>query len=117
MTQFRQGDVLIEKVIATEEVVKTADIPLDTTKGTPRVVLAYGEVTGHAHAIVHEESMEWFTVANDDPEARGPDRYLRLVEPTELRHEEHAPIPLTPGLWKVTRQREYTPERIRDVAD
>ncbi len=45
LKQYRQGDVLIE-------VVKTA-IPKGAVEltMTDRVVLALGEVTGHAHAI------------------------------------------------------------------
>jgi hypothetical protein len=120
MTMYRQGDVLIERVDeSTETVVKAKNIELDTQKGSPRVVFAYGEVTGHAHAIAYEESMDWFEAEGQDTvtDAGGTVGYLRLVDAAELRHEEHSPINLDPGLWKVTRQREYTPERIRSVAD
>ena len=45
MKQIRQGDVQLQQV---------AKMPRDCTEITPdgnRIVLAYGEVTGHAHAI------------------------------------------------------------------
>jgi hypothetical protein len=45
---MRQGDVLVRAVSRIPEGLKA--VPLD--KG--RVILAYGEVTGHAHAIVGE---------------------------------------------------------------
>jgi hypothetical protein len=42
-------------------------------------------------------------------EKSGGDIYLELIEPGELRHEEHAPITLAPGKYRVIRQREYQP--------
>jgi hypothetical protein len=32
-------------------------------------------------------------------------------------HEEHQPITLEPGIYRVWQQREYTPEAIRRVVD
>jgi hypothetical protein len=32
-------------------------------------------------------------------------------------HEEHAPIPLPAGYYRIVRQREYVPGSIRPVAD
>lgn len=43
---YRQGDVLIERVAS---IPKTKTTPIARDNG--RVVLAYGEVTGHAHAL------------------------------------------------------------------
>jgi len=34
---------------------------------------------------------------------------LRVDAPSDLVHEEHAPIHLEPGLYKIVRQREYQP--------
>jgi hypothetical protein len=100
--QFRQGDVLIARVKAIPKGAK----PVKRDRG--RVVLAYGEVTGHAHAIVEPEALLF-----DD---KG-DLYLEADGTVTLRHEEHAPITIEPGVYKVTRQREYSPEEIRNVAD
>ena len=100
---YRQGDVLIQKVDM--KVPKTAK-QLEQDNG--RVILAYGEVTGHAHAIDGRlaERYQW----KDDV-------LLDVKEQTQLRHEEHSAITLEPGVYKVTRQREYAPEAIRFVAD
>lgn len=102
-----------------------------------RIILAWGEVTGHMHEVLTAETSlpptmdaaQFFT----DP-ATGA-RTLLLIEPAVLRHQEHAPIALDPrnpqqvrqgdvlltpiggGAWQVTRQREYSPEAIRNVAD
>lgn len=102
MKKYRQGDVLI---IGTEE------IPSDAKqqRRTGRIVLAYGEVTGHAHAI-HDTHVELFQ--------RGEQAFLRIDSaPASLTHEEHDAITLPPGCYEVRRQREYAPEEIRQVAD
>jgi len=104
--QYRQGDVWIESVNA---------VPYGAAEVVPdrgRVVLAYGEVTGHAHAIVATPSLRLLAVPGLD------DRFLEIGgDGAELRHEEHATIPLPPGLYCVRHQREYNPEAIRRVAD
>lgn len=103
---FRQGDVLIRRVRSLPKEAK--DI---TPKG--RIVLAYGEVTGHAHAIADGEVRE-FSMADAANVTR---RFLNVVKEATVRHEEHAPIPLPPGVYEIVQQREYTPEAIRNVAD
>lgn len=113
----RQGDVLITRVEDGAKVGK----PVARDRG--RIVLAYGEVTGHAHAIAHREA-ELFELAEDRSKegdgvwARAA-RILRVYAKAgvELRHEEHAHIHLPPGDYRVTRQREYAPGELRMVAD
>jgi hypothetical protein len=111
---YRQGDVLIMK--APPGIVPGKAVPRDGG----RVVLAYGEVTGHAHALV-DDGIELFELAVDQ-DGRSPvnDNSARLLvvpKPAALTHEEHAPIHLDPGQYVVIRQREYTPERLQYVAD
>lgn len=106
---FRQGDVLLELVS------RIPDGAKDVTD-EQRIVLAYGEVTGHAHAVY-----EPITKKTPAGKARmwdaGAERFLQVVEKTALKHEEHAPVPLEPGIYRVVHQREYSPEEIRRVAD
>lgn len=102
-TMVRQGDVLIQPVDRVPR--KTALVPRDGE----RIVLAYGEVTGHAHAI---EERDADMVRSSDGRT-----FLRLSAPAVVRHEEHAPISLPAGDYEVRRQREYQPEAIRDVVD
>lgn len=98
----RQGDVLLMPV---------ASIPKNAnqqkTKG--RIVLAHGEVTGHAHTVDGQRAKLSI--------AEGGVTYLTVEQLTEVRHQEHAPVTLEPGKYKVVRQREYTPEAIRNVQD
>jgi hypothetical protein len=100
---YRQGDVLIEYF---------GDKLPDGIKQLPadknRVVLAYGEVTGHAHALTAKTSTLYEWQGN---------RLLEITKETDLVHEEHSAITLAPGIYKIVQQREYTPEAIRNVAD
>jgi len=109
--QVRQGDVLIERV--------DAEVPAGATevKTDGRVVLAYGEVTGHAHAIYPEAGVLPARLWD-----AGAERFLQVMERTAIKHEEHGPITLEPGVYRVSKfgagtQREYSPEEIRSVAD
>lgn len=108
----RQGDVLI---IRDDSVKPGAPIARDAG----RVVLAYGEVTGHAHAI-HDEGACLFALAEDAEEIeRIVDRVLQVTgdRVVSLRHEEHSTIELPPGKYRVRIQSDYRPERIANVAD
>jgi hypothetical protein len=75
--QMRQGDVLVTRIDR---------LP---AKATPkareggRVVLAYGEVTGHAHAIMEPEALLYDF---------GDEMFLEADGTVTLRHEEHAPV-------------------------
>jgi hypothetical protein len=93
----RQGDVLLVRV----------DVDLKGARHVrrdgDRVILAYGEVTGHAHAI-REQHAELRTI--------GGHRYLRAPVPFTLEHEEHAPLTLEPGTYEVVIQREYVPAEV-----
>lgn len=105
---YRQGDVLIIPL----EGPLPADLkPVPLEAG--RIVLAHGEATGHAHAIKSRNAGFFQEAA-----AVNPRRFLHVVGGSvALKHEEHAPVELKPGAYEVRRQREYTPEEIRNVAD
>lgn len=101
----RQGDVAL---IAVNEVPAGAETLLRDARS--RVVLAYGESTGHAHAL-HESGVTLYRAANSDV-------FLQVAQPATLRHEEHEPIKVPPGIYRVVRQREYSPATVtRTVAD
>ena len=102
---IRQGDVLI---VATDNIPAAAKpVPLENG----RLILAHGEVTGHAHVV---EGDAVFLAADLDEMA---DRYLRVLSECSVVHDEHETLTLPPGTFRVVRQREYTPERIVNVAD
>ncbi len=101
---FRQGDVLLVRV--TE---MPPGRPVEPECG--RLVLARGEATGHHHSVA---GMDGELV----DAAEGV--FLRIMAPTPLEHQEHAPITLQPGIYRVFRQREYAPgpvDRMRALLD
>ena len=102
---FRQGDVLVMPV---EEIpTGLKKVPLDGG----RLILAYGEATGHAHVVEGEAEL----LAADVEEME--ERFLRVEREAQLVHDEHDAIVLPPGDYAVVGQREYSPEEIRRVAD
>ncbi len=109
-TMYRQGDVLIERVNSLPK--NAVEIPQHG-----RIVLALGEVTGHAHAIALDDGAVKARLFD-----AGTERFLQVLSASVLAHEEHAAIALEPGVYRVSKfgtgtQREYTPEAIRNVAD
>ena len=100
---FRQGDVLLVRVDGRPE--KCTKVKREQG----RVILAHGEVTGHAHAI-RDKGADLFQAATGE-------RFLVMQADGSLTHEEHGTIPLAAGTYQVIRQREYSPEEIRHVAD
>jgi hypothetical protein len=105
-SMVRQGDVLLVPVLS---------IPATATprpRDAGRVILAYGEVTGHAHRIDAPDACGAALL-----DAPGNETFLTLDAVSQLLHEEHAAIPLAPGAYRVVRQREYSPAAIRYVAD
>jgi hypothetical protein len=99
---YRQGDVLLQRIDR---------LPSDAhpVEWQDRVILAYGEVTGHAHAISTEHASMYMWKG---------DRLLEIKTGARLVHEEHSTINLPEGVYKVVQQREYVPEAPpRDVVD
>ena len=99
-----------------------------------RVILAHGEATGHCHEVVAAVGT-CLAPAQFFEEPDGT-RMLLVLEPCELRHEEHGVIaldpakqepyrqgdvylhPKGPGTWQVIRQQEWPgPQGWRQVAD
>lgn len=98
---WRQGDVLIAVINA---------IPEDAAR-CPDLVLAKGEITGHSHRIQDHDTAELWA---------GQDGllFLKVIAKTAtVVHEEHGPITLERGIYRVWRQREYSPDNIHTVYD
>jgi hypothetical protein len=102
--QLRQGDVLLVPVYemrANASVVEQNQLP-------GRVVVASGERTGHHHSLAASDAELYRTPFH---------RYLRVVRPTHLEHEEHGAIAIDPGVYEIFMQHTYTPEKIVPVVD
>lgn len=104
---IRQGDVLVERIDSIPANLQ----PVEREQG--KIVLAHGEVTGHSHAIDAGKDSRLLA----DPKT--PDvTYLEIAEAlTQLEHQEHGAVSIPQGLYRVTRQREYSPIAIQNVAD
>ena len=97
---YRQGDILI------------VPMPKKQFKRARRrhpengcVVLAYGEVTGHAH-IMDADSVRLYDAYDDDGSI---EEVLLVDETTLLTHDDHLPIRIPKGVYRVIHQREYSP--------
>jgi hypothetical protein len=110
---FAQGDLLLERV---------PDVPPSGTiaeniEGVA-MVLAEGEESGHRHAI-----RERVTMFRDDNLAADipAGLYIGHVQvdapSARLTHDEHAPLTLLRGTYRVRRQRELGPRDARVLAD
>lgn len=100
--QYRQGDVLLRRVENHPE-----DVRIENPDNG-RVVLAYGEVTGHAH-VIDAALAQMYSAGGKD--------FLEVRPGATLRHEEHDELKLDPGYYEVIRQREYEQQGWRRVAD
>lgn len=112
--QVAQGDVLVTRVQALPKNV----VPVGRDNG--RIVLAYGEVTGHAHAICAPEAELLVAPQRSKDDEILNVRFLRIMSASgvDVTHEEHAAIHLEPGLYEVRQQREWSdqdePIRVQD---
>ncbi len=97
---WRQGDVFIAPV---------PSIPR-RARLRPGGVLVEGELTGHSHRVADLRTAE--VLEADDS------LFLRvLADTTTVVHQEHGPITLARGTYRIWGQREYSPEAIRRVLD
>lgn len=111
----RQGDVVLVKVASVPKGYE--DAPRDRIG---RIVLAYGESSGHAHAIRNMGVCGFRIAGSEDVD------YIEVGgSGATLAHElesgqmaEHQPLSLEPGAYRVVRQREYVaPDIDRRAAD
>jgi hypothetical protein len=97
---WRHGDVLLAAV---------PQIPAAARRRAGSV-LAYGEITGHSHRFSDPSAVELW-------EHHG-ELFVRVTAASAtVVHEEHQPLTLPHGFYRVWMQREYTPQAIRTVVD
>jgi len=109
---FAQGDLLIERV---------ADVEPSGTMMAPDTgvcVLAEGEFTGHRHAIYDRVTMfRDDSLAGEIPTGLYVGHVKVEGGSASIHHQEHAPITLIEGTYRVRRQREMEPRDAAVVSD
>jgi hypothetical protein len=100
---IRQGDVMLVPFEGT--------LPEDATKEKD-TVLAHGEAHGHYHRTATPDSAIFNFMQNGEEV-----RVLNLPTPAKLLHEEHDPIELPAGGYKIIRQRTFQRGVVRNVLD
>lgn len=99
---IRQGDVIL---IPIKNLPKNLEL-IPEEKGN--IILAYGEVTGHSHAIASGTAALFRSEGKE---------FLNVKKESILKHQEHGPITLSPGYYEKRIAREYSPAGIRQVQD
>lgn len=108
-----QGDILVERV---DDAPVSGQILHGPDART--VIVAEGELTGHHHRL-----FGCVTLYRDDALARDiPDQlyvgHLQVAgSAAHLEHEEHAPIRLEQGTYRVRRQRQLEPNDVGILGD
>lgn len=95
LKQIQQGDVLLQEV---------GHIPIDAEQipTENRVILARGEKTGHSHVINSDQARLWTLTRDGITEL-----YLEVQTPVTIVHDEHKPLPIPKGNYRVGRVKEY----------
>ena len=98
---FRQGDVLLVPIEASAVPAGAVPAPRDRAG---RLVLARGEVTGHAHVISGPGVR---LLADRDDLDR---LFVQVDDAGVLSHDERPEIAVPRGHYRVVRQRRYAPD-------
>ena len=101
---IQQGDVLVFETSIPDNA-----IPVKSQQG--RFILAEGEATGHAHAIAEMPGVSMFRLDNS--------LFLSTESEVIVRHEEHKPVTIPPGTFRIDQVKEIDPytEEIHKVRD
>jgi hypothetical protein len=104
MNYLEHGDVILKRITAIPQTAKTV-------KCEKQIVLAEGEITGHAHRILDLSGAEL--------RQSGSVMYLHLDQPKDLVHEEHGKLRIDPGDYEIDRVKEFNPfeREIRRIQD
>jgi hypothetical protein len=108
MNYLQQGDVLLH----------CETIPPTARTKVLDPVIERGEHTGHAHRLSFDMGHEQMREGGGLPKEVNPKwehyldedtkkRYLRVLEPIDLTHEEHNKITIPPGDYRIGRVLEY----------
>ena len=100
---YQQGDVIIERIGEMPENLKKAE----------GAVLEEGETPGHYHQLEGDQTA--LALYEDD----AANKYFKTMAEMVLKHEEHNPIAIAPGMYRVRMVQEFDHlnRARRDVVD
>ncbi len=100
---FRQGDILFLKI---------ENLPQGCEKQNS-IVIKEGETSGHSHKIVSGSVKFYKQVVADNSRTRSLGEqiigYLEVTDRAVIGHEEHNPIYLPSGVYRILQQRVFNP--------
>ena len=113
-----QGDLLIQRVDSFPENLEKVD------PENGQFIVAHSE-TGHHHVVEAERPNDAGETETVTELYRLPEEiyelFLDVKAPVNLTHKRefdtHAPLQIEPGKYRIRRQREHTPQGMRQVAD
>lgn len=91
---YRHGDVLLERI----EAIPDAHFS-EKTNDEKAGIVQRGESTGHAHVIEDMTGVELFSSWRE--------RFLRAEKEFTLKHEEHKPLTLPAGTYRIRIAQEF----------
>jgi hypothetical protein len=94
--QIQHGDVLLKEIESLPGGVKK------TRRENGRLIVMKGETTGHAHVITDQAASIWMLEKDGKTEL-----YLEATEPVTIIHEEHKPLPIPAGIYRIGQVSEY----------
>jgi hypothetical protein len=123
MEIYAQGDLVFVKIEDAEKLIRKMSgnaVRAASRKG--KIILARGEKTGHTHTIDARvaDLFNWGKDEVDYPPSSGKIQdaaVLVVSEPTTVEHQEHPPLDLPAGAYRVVRQRRYEPKRLPRAID
>ena len=95
LLQIQHGDVLLQEVAK----IPAGAVPVPHGK---TVVVAHGEETGHSHVIESDQMSIWVLTRNGVEKL-----FLQIQAPVTIVHDEHRPLPIPRGIYRVGRIKEY----------
>lgn len=98
MKVYRQGDVGI---------ILNGDTKIESAIEKGDLVVAHGEVTGHAHRITSGDAKIMIAKAFEKAKQSVTEMRIQALTPITITHEEHEGIVLPIGNHRTTIQREH----------
>lgn len=101
MNYIAQGDVILKPIKKLPKGLKKVD----------HKVLQHGETTGNMHKFLDSDTVEVYIDESQDPTTMSitpnEHKYIVVGNTAYLRHEEHNPVKVEPGVYEIDIVLEY----------